>query len=75
MNILSLLLRAKCKYRASCIQFQLNGKYCEGLNYPKYSLQNKLCISPIVCLDFRDKARHSRSQGVISCLGYFVAGT
>ena len=38
MNILSLLMRAKCKYRASCIQFQQKGKYCEGLNYPKCGL-------------------------------------
>jgi hypothetical protein len=35
MGILSSILNLKCKYRKSCSQFQQNGKYCEGQDYPK----------------------------------------
>ncbi len=38
MNILSLIINTKCKYRASCPNFEKGGKYCEGLDYCKCGL-------------------------------------
>jgi hypothetical protein len=35
MSILELLFKQKCKYVKSCSNFQLKGKYCEGMDYPK----------------------------------------
>jgi len=35
MGVLSVIFRIKCKYHSSCSQFKREGKYCEGLDYPK----------------------------------------